>query len=457
MAVKKAKVRGEGEAKGVPARVPERVIGRDAATCWLERTNPLIGLSIRTAQNIFDCARAGDTQKLHWIFQEIEASNPVLMTCIERRSAAIANFQWNVTPRPEADQTLAEEQQDAVRALVSGIRNFTELLEHLDSSFFRGFALAQPIWEDDGFVREIALHNSWEFVRHDGILYHCPECNGWTPGCVDCTDARLIGVERRRAIDYPALSIHIRHAVGTRDWGRFLERYALPKPAVTMAPNATNAQRDDYLVAARAVENGQVSVWPSGANIIDFAGGSRGTDPFRTFIEKQEELMVLMATGGTLTSLAQADTGSLAGGAQMEVWKEILSRDAGVLSQAIMRSVVIPFLADKFFGRPAAVDFSLDIPRKLSPRESADVAAVLKSAGYRVDQTELEKAVGFTLIKEDPQPAQPQGFAMARAKASGSRQLSDGSVITSGADALADAFATMIAETMAEELLKKGE
>lgn len=63
---------------------------RDAGTAWIERTNPLAGLSIREAQAVFDRARAGDTQRLHWIFQEIEAANPTLMTCVERRASALA-------------------------------------------------------------------------------------------------------------------------------------------------------------------------------------------------------------------------------------------------------------------------------------------------------------------------------------------------------------------------------
>jgi phage gp29-like protein len=396
-----------------PARVPERPVRVDAAHSWLERTNPLVGLSIRTAQNIFDCARAGDTQRLHGIFQEIEAANPILFTCIDRRQSAIAGFRLKVSALPSAEGALADEQKDAVETFLAGIENFTETLEHLDTAFFRGFALAQPIWEENGSVREIALHNSWEFLVHDGVLYHNPECDGFTRSAVPCADAGLIGVQRRRAIDYPALSIHIRHAVSERDWGRFLERYALPKPAVTMAPNATNAQRGDYLTAARAVENGQVSVWPSGSSITDFAGGSRGTDPFKDFIEHQEKLVVLLATGGTLTSLAQADTGSLAGGAQMKVWQEIVLRDADVLSQAVMRSLIKPFLAQTFGARPCSVAFELDFPEERSAQDAANVAATLHQAGWRVDQGELEKAVGFTLEREETAP-QPQAFAKAK-------------------------------------------
>ena len=226
MATKKATTKKLNDP--APARVPQRSVVIDAAHCWLERTNPLVGVSIRTAQGIFDAARSGDTQRLHWLFQEIEAANPVLFTCIDRRQSAIAGFQLKVSALPSMEGELADEQKDAVESFLAGIENFTEMLEHLDTAFFRGFALAQPIWEEDGSVHEVRLHNSWEFLVHDGVLYHNPECNGFTRSASPCADAGLIGIQRNRAIDYPALSIHIRHAVGERDWGRLLERYAIP-------------------------------------------------------------------------------------------------------------------------------------------------------------------------------------------------------------------------------------
>ena len=456
-----------------PARVPERKVELDAAHCWLERTNPVAGLSIRTAQNIFDAARSGDTQRLHWLFHEIESANPILFTCIERRQSAVAGFQLKVSALPAMDGSLADEQKDAVESFIAGIENFTDLLEHLETAFFRGFALAQPIWEADGTVREIALHNSWEFLVRDGETYHNPECDGWSQHCVPCADAGLIGIQRRRAIDYPALSIHIRHAVSERDWGRFLERYALPKPAVTMAPNATNEQREDYLRAAKAVENGQVSVWPNGTNITDFAGGSRGTDPFNSFIEHQEKLIVLLATGGTLTSLAQADTGSLAGGAQMKVWQEIVRRDAGVLAQAVKRSILKPYLERAFGARPCAVDFALDFPEERSAQDAANVAATLRQAGWRVDQGELEKAVGFTLEREENAPG-PQAFAKAKAatplqnaktalqnapgKTDGQGEGENGGALLGAFSAgFEEAMAEAMAKAMVEELEKDGQ
>lgn len=388
---------------------------RDAGTAWIERTNPLAGLSIREAQSVFDRARAGDTQRLHWIFQEIEAANPTLMTCVERRASALAALPWKVTANPSADAALGGEQKDAAERLVRAVEDFDEAVEHLDLGFFRGFAYAQPLWEADGTVRRISLLESWQFLSRDGRLYFNPACDGFSANAEEVTaDAGLVGVRRRRAIDYPALAIHIRAAVGDGAWGRFLERIALPKPAVIMAPNATEDDRAAYVASAEETEDGRVSVWPSGTALTDFMGGSRGQDPFSAFVRHQDERIVRLATGGTLGSIAEAGSGTLAGGAQADVWREIVARDAVIVGAAIMRGLVRPYLARKFPGRPCAVDFAFDPSRAPTAKESAELAATLRTAGWRVDRAELEEATGFTLEREEAAPA--PGFALAKAR-----------------------------------------
>ena len=374
-------------------------------SAWLEKFNPLSGMSIQDLQNVFDAARGGDTQRLHWIFQEIEAVNPTLSVCVDRRASAMANFQWRIAEKATADSSLAAEQKDAAERFFGDIENLHELFEHLDLAFFRGFAHAQPIWEADGTVRHISPIDSWRFVRKDGAWLYNPKCTGFTSDCIDCANARLVTVVRRRPIDYPALGVHVRDAVGNRDWGRFLERHALPKPAVTMHPGATEENRADYLAAAVAVENGQVSVWPNGASLTDFAGGSRGTDPFRSFIEHQEETIVRLATGGTLGSIAQAGSGTLAGGAQQDVWESIVARDSAVIASAIERALLRPFLDFAFPGKAAAVGFGFDFTKPPTPKEVFDTAASARAAGWIIDHEELEEQTGYTLTPA-PEAAQ---------------------------------------------------
>lgn len=377
---------------------------RTAGNAWLERVNPLHGLTISQARQIFDVARAHGSPLLQKIYDEIELVDPVLGVCVDRRQAALAELGWKISPRPSADQALADEQKDALDQFIRGIGNFTETVEHLDLAFFRGFSVVQPIWEGDE-VRHVSLLESWNFLFGDDkrLLWN-PDCSLDPCACFEIpATARIVQVRRRRPIDYPALAIHIRKYLGERDWGRFIERYGIPPVDVVMAPNATNENRDEYVEAADRARDGLSTVWPSGSS-TSRAEGSRGQDPFSAFIEHQEKLIVLRATGGTLTSLAQADTGSLAGGAQMEVWDQIVQRDSSLISDALNRQMFWRFLERKFPGRLPAVEFSIGREREVTASDAADLAVKLHGAGYLVDQAELEEATGFTLEKAPETP-----------------------------------------------------
>lgn len=430
---------------------------RSAATTWLERVNPLHGLTITQAKNIFDVARAHGSPLLQKIYEEIELTDPVLMTCVERRQSALAGLGWRaVANASAADDAKAEEQRKALETFANGIENLDEAIEHLDLAFFRGYSVCQPIW-DGIMVRRVNLLNSWNFLRgDDGRLMWNPECTLDPKGCEEITPAaRVVQLKRRRAIDWPALSIYIRKYVGERDWGRFLERYGIPPVDVIMAPNATDEQREEYIACAEEAKNGSSVAYPSGTS-ISRAETSRGQDPFTAFIEHQEKLIVLMATGGTLTSLAQADTGSLAGGAQMDVWEQIVQRDGVVISAALNRDLFIPFLREAFPGEPVMAHFEIGKEDEPSATEAADLAGKLKVAGWRVDQSQLEEQTGLKLerdeglgIGDQGLSDRPFGFAK-KAKVEG-----EGEEDTNGSDVLTDAIAKTLAEAMAEELEKE--
>ena len=114
---------------------------RNATIAWLERSNPLRGLTIAQANMIFDCARNGDTQRLHWIFNEIESVNPVLLVCVERRASAVANFQWRVAERASQDGSLSAEQKDAVENFLGNIEkvDVLALAEQYPEEFNRDY------------------------------------------------------------------------------------------------------------------------------------------------------------------------------------------------------------------------------------------------------------------------------------------------------------------------------
>lgn len=419
--------------------------------CWLDTINPIRGLSISAAKSIFDSARKNGSAMLQKIYAEVEGADPTLMTCVDRRAAAISSIGWQVTARSSAtDRGLAEEQRRMTDAFLSGISNLTEALEHLDLAYFRGFSHVQPVWSSPTEVTRITLLDSWNFLydKAEGVWHWNPDCSTDITACPPVPpEARLVSLTHRRAIDWPALAIYLRKSLGESDWGRYVERYGLPNFIATMHAGATDEQRAEYLKSAKAVRDGNPAALPNGGSVETVGTESRGQDPFSAFIEHQERLIVLMATGGTLTSLAQADTGALAGGAQMDVWRQIVSRDVSAISSAVQRGLVVPFLRAAFPGREVCAEFRIEGDERPTKKETAELAATLRSAGYTVDQKELEEAVGFKLVK-DAIPA-PGGVFPNKASGVAAHGQEPRTDLT---DSLNDALEEEMARTMAEGL-----
>ena len=120
----------------------------------------------------------------------------------------------------------------------------------------------------------------------------------------------------------------------------------------------------------------------------------------------------MLATGGTLGSMAESGAGTLAGNAQADVWDQIVSRDAGIIAQAVWRALLRPFIEAVFPGRGVAVDFGFDLTKTPTPKEVFETAAAAKAAGYLVDQATLEEETGWKLEKAPEAPLPGGGIAL---------------------------------------------
>ena len=401
----------------MPIQIPTNFkTRRTAASAWLERTNPLAGLSIRAAQRIYDAARGGDFSRIQYLYSEIERENPVLMTCVDRRASALSGLGWKVST--QRDGAEADEQKAALEERLAVAEGMDEALEHLALAFFRGFAHVRPLWNGPGSLAGFDLLNGWNFARDPATgqwfwnpraEYCDPSHPG--PGLVPVPAGELVTVSRVREIDRPAMALCLRDAVGARDWGRFLERYGIPFVVFTAPPTASEETMPRFAEAAEKIADGLSTAVPAGST-VSFAGEARNADPFTPFETQIHKLIVLMATGGTLTSLAESGAGTLAGNAQMEVWNEIVKRDGVAIGAAIDRDVCRPLLRGirDFAGRPPLVKFELGGDRQLDPGEIFDIAAKARAAGYRVAKDELEKATGYTLVEEPAQGGDGAGF-----------------------------------------------
>jgi phage gp29-like protein len=378
---------------------------------WAETVNPLRGLTSQRAQDIFDRARRGVYAELAYIYQEIEAADPTLFICTERREASTGAADWRVvTCNPDRttgfDETLADEQQDFLsRAYGMAGDEISALAEHLERGFFRGFAHARPVYESGGVVG-FETYDQWNFARDPatGEWWWNPDASNVANGSFAQIPAgELVTVERSRHIDYPALAVFIRAALGEKKWGIFIERYGIPPVTVIMPEFADKSEEAAYMEAAQKLARAGSGALPFGSQ-VSYATEARGANPFTDFLRHQQELVVMMATGGILTTLAAPDSGSLAGGAHETTWRSVVSRDIRTTGRALNRSVTRRLLAERFPGRPMLAMFEFTAEPKPTPTAVFDDAAKAKTAGYLVAQDDLEKRTGYKLVP-DPQNA----------------------------------------------------
>lgn len=384
---------------------------KDSTASWLELQNPLKGLTVTKTVQIFDYARAGSYADLQWLYREIENADPILLTVAERRASSLLSRDWDVKSIESEkirgyDEKLAEDQKAFLKlAFAQAERgNLTETLEHLSTAFFRGYAHARPLFGEgmqtlDGFD----ILDNWNFCRdtQTGSWYWNPSAQS-TPNVSEVKEipnGELVSVVRTRHIDYPAMEIYIRRALGDRKYGIFLERYGIPPVIIIMPQDGDKSRETEYRDAANSVALGGSGALPFGSQ-VNYATEARGADPFNAFLARQEKLIVLMATGGTLGSLA-TPTG-IGGGAsevQDKAFMDIIMRDCNILASSLNRTCTDQLLNAAFPGRPhlAYFDFA---DRKPTASQVFEDAGKAKTAGYIVALADLEERTGYTLERD---------------------------------------------------------
>lgn len=386
-----------------------------------ETINPLWNIDERRAQMIFDFARSGNYAWLQYIYNEIEERDPTLLVCVTRRTSALAELDWRVVRANSklyrnADDGLVKEQIQSVEEAVAKVDNLPDALEHLALSAFRGYSMIAPIHDVTGDVKHFDLIDSWNLCFDKGgqSWYFNPSGSAFSlPGNIGLSNGYIpkelqyippdqaCVVTRNRPIDWPALMIYLRAAVGERDWGRFLETYGLPPVIITMPEFTSKEDEDLYVAAAESVFEGRSGVVPFGSQ-VNYASESRGTNPFTEFIEHQMKLVVLMSTGGTLASLAESGSGTLAGDAQQDEWLRIIRADKRIVSNCLNKQFCEQILKSHkdFKGKPILVEFQLDSDPQPTAKEVAELAATLSSAGFEMDAEELSQITGFKITKK---------------------------------------------------------
>ena len=323
-------------------------------------------------------------------------------------------------------EALAAEQEAALREYVLGATNIARAMEHLELAAFRWYSHIAPVHGADGTITEFDLLDAWNISRRGskGAWLWNPESKSGTDNLPVIPEGETIYTQAP-AIDYPALFFYVAKALGIRDWGRFVERFGIPPCAITMPSFATEEDQIKYLNAASHMQLGQNTALPFGTE-FSWASEARGIEPFSKMIQFLQEQVVLMATGGTLTSLAQSGSGTLAGGAHEETWKEITARSRRVNAAALFDGAGRPMLLRQFPGQPILAKIEYADEPKAKPSEVIADAAAAKAAGFEMSVEEINRRTGYNFTKAEPvAPETPRNHFQDGNRISNARESED--------------------------------
>lgn len=383
-------------------------LNRKDQMSWLQAMNPLQNMTIRQAQQYYDMSRWGDTARLHWLWQEIEAVDPILGLCLERRASAVVEMNYAIRPLAMGkvrgyDEVLAAEQVAMLSWQFGAAErnNLSEAIEALTLAAFRGFSVVSPQMHD-GDLHGFDILDSWNILRKPGVgtYYWNPEAKSVGADLDQLEripEHEIVAVAKKRAIDYPMMSIYMRSALAEKKWGMFIDRYGIPPIYLTMPENTDPARKEEFKVAAEQMRDGNGGALPPGTG-VNIPNEVRGVNPFMDFANHQREITVLMATGGTLGSLTGATgMGSGVSDAQSDTFRAICRRDGAAISGAINRGVTNPLMARYFPGRPILASFDITGESEPTADEVFTLAGKARVAGYRIAKEDLEESTGYTL------------------------------------------------------------
>lgn len=420
---------------------------------WRDANNPLRNLTMPYAVQLMENAQRGIMADLQWLYGAetgIEATDPDLMVIIERTLSGVADCDWEIGLIPDDslgfDSILANEQAAFLRESYAQCDNLDDALEHLVMARFRGFAHVQPWLSPDWSLEHLEPLPQWNMIRNGTRSEWA-----WNPKADNTAYASMpegsflspddyILLTARRPVNRIGLIKYVRSTISEKDWDGYVEIYGIPGVFIIMPERVPDGKEEDYAdKAAEAAEAGSGAL-PYGSDVKTLSE-ARGSQPFQMRLEWLQKQLVLAGTGGLLTMLTEPGSGTLAGGAHMSAWDQIIRRVARSVAKPLHSQYDRRALAARFPGRPAQAFFNLRVRQEKDVSKVVANVTALTSAGFDLDPAQVQKETGYSIsgfTRPSASPALPPGSpfrAICKTPAS-SPITSNLSPLTSSPDAL---------------------
>ncbi len=371
---------------------------------WRDYYNPIRGLTMARLVAMEDQAERGQHADLQWFYYFMERSDVTIMSAIARRLAFLDSLDWDIHVAEGADPALAQDQAEMLRYAYDRIANFKQATYFLAGALFRGFAHVEKVYTGYGnLMSRLEPIEQWFWIRKDR---YCdwrfnPESRSHEPTGEAVNRADLCVMEAV-PLNRPIGRHFFSKALAAADWDTALETSANPSIFFVGPPGTSPEKELEYKnVAEQLASNGR-GYLPNGTEVKTVDTAQRTRMPFQERIDYCDKQIVMAATGGLLTMLAESGTGTLAGNAHEDTLVALARSDAARLTEVYQRDLDAGWL-DRFFPRqPHVAYFSFAVPQKEDVPSLLESVANLNWAGYRVDKAQLEEKTGLKLLEAPP-------------------------------------------------------
>jgi phage gp29-like protein len=416
---------------------------------WREHYNPLRGLTLTRVVALLESGERGQYADLQWMYYYMERTDPVVFSVLQRRRSALLDCDWdvrrvvgtrnaergvrnregsrlegsrfngsvskNVSHKGTAgtegggavaglgdrwtagpfDPGLAAEQEACLREVYEGIENFKDAVGFLFTGLFRGFAHVEKHYGVGGVIERLEPVEQWFWVR-DGMFgeweYNENAVSGRRYGVA--IDRRDFVILESDALDRMLSVLYLRRVVTQRDWDAYLGVYGIPPVFLVGPPGASVEKEREYQAIAEQLFSNGRGYLPNGTD-VKYVNGGGGRAPFKELLDYLDKQILLVGTGGLLTMLSESGSGTLAGGAHKDTFKQIARGDALLISSQLQQDIDLPVLSKAFPDKPVLAYFQFAPSVADQDRTIAEDAAQLALAGYAVDPAALSEKLGY--------------------------------------------------------------
>lgn len=376
---------------------------------WREAYNPIRGLTLERCIRHLEEYQQGIMANVQWLFAHIEGQDATLLTVLENLDGAIGAIDWDIAQiSPDSrrfDPVLAAEQEACLRSAYEGVENLSEAISHLVLARFRGFSHLAPWCRLEGrldTLYRLQPIDQWNMVRqgHAGPWAYNPSADpiGYAQTRPDYRLGRddVIVRERARYVNRIGLIKYIRATTAEKDWDAYVEIYGIPACFIVLPQNIPTDKEGKWLELAQQSAEGSSAVLPGGSDVKTLAE-NRALQPFQARLEWLEKQLVLAATGGMLTVLAESGSGTLAGSVHKTVFDTLAAAEAKKCAETLNAWLDKRLLDAAFPGKPHLAYFDLSRPEEKDVGEVVTQICALRAAGIDVAKEQIEEMTGYTI------------------------------------------------------------